>query len=93
MELLASLLVGKPQNILVVAIVFLVGHLVLRFAKPGIARNPRPLLITSIVWGLYSAWELLVQTKTPEANIRVDLFVIWPALAILSAWALFRVFR
>jgi hypothetical protein len=93
MELLASLFVGKPQNILVVAILFLTGYLVLRFAVLGIARNTRPLIISSIAWALYSAWELLVQTKTPEANIRVDLLVIWPVLAILSAWALFRAFR
>jgi hypothetical protein len=93
MELLASLLVGKPQNILVVAIVFLAGYIVLRFAALGIAHNPRPLLIVSIAWGLYAAWEWLVQIKTPEANIRVDLLVMWPVLAILSAWALFRAFR
>jgi hypothetical protein len=93
MELLASLLVEKPQNILVIAVVFFAGYLVLRFAALDIARNPRPLLIASIAWVLYSAWELLVQTKTPEANIRVDLLVMWPVLAIFSAWALFRVFR
>jgi hypothetical protein len=93
MELLASLLVGKPQNILVVSIVFLTSYLMLRFAVPGLVRNSRPLLIVSIAWVLYSAWELLVQTKTPEANIRIDLLVIWPVLAILSAWAVFRVFR
>ena len=93
MKLLASLLVGKPQNILVVAIVFLTGYLVLRLAALDIVRNPRPLLIASIAWGLYAAWELLVQTKTPEANIRVDLLVIWPVLTILSAWVLFRAFR
>ena len=31
--------------------------------------------------------------KTPEANIRVDLLVMWPVLAILSVWMLFRAFR
>jgi len=30
---------------------------------------------------------------TPEANIRVDLLIIWPILAILSVWALYRVAR
>ena len=69
MEPLASLLVAKPQSILVVAVVFFAGYLVPRFAALGIDRNPRPLLIASIAWVLYSAWELLVQTKTPEANI------------------------
>lgn len=49
--------------------------------------------MTAIAWALYAAWEWLVQVRTPEAIIRVDLMVIWPALALLSAWALFRAFR
>ena len=57
------------------------------------ARHPRPLLTAALAWGLYAAWEWLVQVRTPEANIRVDLLVIWPALALLSAWALFRALR
>ncbi len=93
MEFLATLFVGKPQNILAVAVVFLAGYLALRFVAPGIARHPRQLLIASIAWGLYAAWEWLVQIKTPEANIRVDLLVIWPVMAILSVLALFRAFR
>ena len=93
MELLASLFVGKPQNALAVALIFLLGYLALRFAALGISRHPRPLLIASIAWGLHAVWEWLVQTKTPEANIRVDLLLMWPVLAILSAWALFRAVR
>ena len=93
MELLASLFVGKPLNILVLAVLFLAGYLVLRFTELGISRHPRALLIATTAWGLYAAWEWLVQIKTPEANIRVDLLVIWPVLAILSVWVLFRAFR
>ena len=93
METLASLLVGKPQNILVVAIAFLVGYLVPRFTALGNRRRFGSLLIASVAWGVYAVWEWLVQAKTPEANIRVDLLVIWPMLAILSAWALYRVLR
>lgn len=89
MELLASPFVGKPQNILVVALVFLASYLPLRFMALGIARHPRLLLIASATCGLYAAWEWLVQIKTPAANIRVDLLVMWPVLAILSPWALF----
>jgi ABC-type proline/glycine betaine transport system permease subunit len=92
-DLLTSLFVGKPQNILAAAVVFLAGYLALRFTALGISRHPRPLLIASAAWGFYAAWERLVQIRTPEANIRVDLLVIWPVLAILSAWALFRAFR
>jgi hypothetical protein len=93
MELLASLFVGKPQYVLAVAAMFLAGYLTLRFTALGKARHPRPLLIAFIAWGLYAVWEWLVQIKTPEANIRVDLLVMWPVLAIVSAWALLRAFR
>ena len=93
MELLASLFVDKPLNILALAVLFLAGYLTLRFTSLGVDRHPRSLLLASIAWGLYAAWEWLVQLKTPEANIRVDLLVIWPVLAILTAWALFRSLR
>jgi ABC-type proline/glycine betaine transport system permease subunit len=93
MELLASLFVGKPLNILASAVLFLAGYLVLRFTARGISRHPRALISASTAWGLYAAWEWLVQIKTPEANIRVDLLVMWPVLAIVSAWALCRAFR
>ncbi|MGE5238405.1 MAG: hypothetical protein ACM3ON_06355 [Chloroflexota bacterium] len=93
MELLASLFVGKPQNILAVAVVLLAGYLVLRFTTLGGGRRPRLLLVAAVAWMVYAAWEWLVQIKTPEANIRVDLLVIWPVLAILSSWALFRSLR
>ena len=93
MQFLASLFVGQPHNILAVAAAFLAAYLTLRFAAPRLARHPRPLLIAALAWGLYAAWEWLIQIKTPEADIRVDLLVLWPALAILSAWALFRALR
>jgi len=88
-ELLASVFVGKPQDTLAVAVVYLA----LRFMALGIALHPRSLLIASTAWGLYAAWEWLIIVWTPEADIRVDLLVIWPAPAIISAWALFRAFR
>lgn len=93
MEMLASLLVGKPENILIVSIAFLVAYLVPRFFAPANRRRFSSLLIASVAWGMYAAWEWLVQAKTQEANIRVDLLVIWPIVAILSAWTLYRVLR
>jgi len=63
MELLASLFVAKPQNIMLVAIVFLAAYLALRFAVSGITRHSSSLLIASSAWELYAAWEWLVQIK------------------------------
>lgn len=93
MELFASIFVGKPLNILALAVLFLAGYLAIRFKTIGTARHHRLLLIASSAWGLYAAWEWLVQSQTPEANIRVDLLVIWPVLTILSGWAIFRACR
>ena len=94
MKLLASLLVGKPLHIVVVAAVFVASHLVLRATVFGAARHhPRALLVAAVGWLSYGAWEWLVQARTPEANIRVDLLIIWPVLAVVSAWAVFRSLR
>lgn len=93
MEILSSLFVGRPLPILVVAALFLAGHLALRLTTPSAGRHPRWPLVAAVAWSLYAAWEWLVQARTPEANIRVDLLVIWPVLALLSAWALLRAFR
>lgn len=93
MDLIVSLFVGKPQAIALVAVAFLAGYLALRFRWPGLARHPGALLIGAIAWGSYAAWEWLVLLMTPEANIRVDLLLIWPTLLLLSGWSLLRTFR
>ena len=93
MEVLPSLLVGKPLNIAVIATLFLMTARVRRKTAHGSARKFKPSLFAATAWLLYAGWEWLVQVQTPEANIRVDLLVIWPALALLSAWALFRLVR
>lgn len=93
MLFLASLFVGKPFNILAVATLFFAGYCALRFTNLGAGRHFRMLLVAAVAWIVYAAWEWLILVRTPKANIRVDLLVIWPALAIISAWALWRVLR
>lgn len=93
MQQLASLFVQKPLNILVVAAVFALTYLVLRFTGLGEDKRPAALLVPAIGWLLYAAWEWLVVWKTPEANIRVDLLLIWPVLLVISVWFGIRAFR
>lgn len=93
MNLFVALFVGKPFAILGVAAVFLAGDLALRSRRARRVRHPRWLRITSLAWGSYAAWEWLVLRLTPEADIRVDLLLIWPVLITLSAWSLVRAFR
>jgi len=87
---LASLLVGHPLGILCVGLVLFVTHRLLSYQQAGQTKRWPPLLIAAIAWGLYAVWELLVNVVTPEANIRVDLLLIWPALALLTFWAIVR---
>jgi hypothetical protein len=78
---------------LALAVLFFAGYLVLRFTALGNAQHPPSLLIASAAWALYAAWEWLVQVKTPEANIRFDLMLIWPIVSIISIWFAIRAFR
>ena len=93
MELLSRWLVQQPAHVLVVAAALLalwaLGRAPVLRMQPG----ANVLLLPALLWLAYAAWEWLVLVKTPEANIRVDLLAIWPVLAILSAWALFRTIR
>jgi hypothetical protein len=90
MHLLAAAFVGNPLVIALVALAFCAAGFLKR-RKPG--GNPRPLFIAAAAWALYAAWEWLVLVRTPEANIRVDLLLIWPIVALLSIWALYRAWR
>jgi len=90
LQTIASLLVSHPLGILLVGLTLYATHLLLRNKQTGPAKKWPPLLIASAAWGLYAAWELLVNLVTPEANIRIDLLLIWPALALLTFWAIVR---
>ena len=84
LELLATWFVHEPVNILLVAGVILVIWGILRFGGVTGVRRPNALVLPIACWLVYALWERLVMTRTPEANIRVDLLVIWPLLGIVS---------
>jgi len=93
MDFLASLFVGKPLNIVIVAGVFFLVFLIVKFTVNIPSLHPTPFFVIAITWVVYAVWEWLVITQSPEANIRVDLLVIWPLLAILMLWQFVYVFR
>jgi uncharacterized membrane protein len=93
MKLLASLFVGKPLNILLVAALFFAGYLVARQSSLTAGRRPHALLAAVAAWVVYAAWEWAIQIRTPEANIRADLLAIWPVLVVVSVWAVIRSLR
>lgn len=93
METFSRFFVQQPLHILAVAL----GHgLVWAALGFGLPLDPRPakaMLAATVGWLVYAAWEWWVHVKTPEANIRIDLLIIWPLLLILTLWAVFRAFR
>ena len=93
MEFLAALLVGRPLNILIVAALFMTAFIFLRRSPFGKGRRPRSLLVPAGFWAAYAVWEYLVLILTPEANIRVDLLVIWPVLLCVSLWFSIRALK
>lgn len=88
MDSLLNLFVQHPLRILGLAAAYL--------ALWGIARvagnTSNALLAPACFGAAFAAWEWLVMTRSPEANIRVDLLAIWPALGLATAWALYRTF-
>ncbi len=92
-ETLSSVFVGKPLNIFFVSFgVLLLSALSLRMESLGAAAS-KAWLISGLAWLLYGLWETLVKIKTPEANIRVDLMLIWPVLLLLLLWSVYRSFK
>jgi hypothetical protein len=88
-EVLASLFVGQPRNIALVAGALFVMH----GAAQWSGRRSRALLVAAAAWAVYSGWEWLVQARTPGANIRADLLLIWPVLGIITLVAAVRALR
>jgi CDP-diglyceride synthetase len=75
--------VGHPDRIAVVATLFLVGFVALKIVRHVWSW---PLLWTAGLWVAFAIWEwsILVQ----EANIRVDLILIYPILLGVTIWGL-----
>ena len=93
MEFVGWLFIGKPLRSAAVAAVFLVLYAAMRRWGAGPHPTSRWPLAAAVAWLAYAAWEWLILVRTPEANIRIDLLVIYPALAVISLWALFRSVR
>jgi hypothetical protein len=85
-ETLGRFLIQQPLHIAGVAAVF---FLLWAVARP----RSKVLLVAALAWTGYAGWEWLVLARTPEADIHVDLLLIWPVLAILSIWSDFDLLR
>lgn len=92
MDALAAFLVNQPLHVLLVTSVYFLLWLAVRLFSAGVVPHPNAFLVPAVFALIYAGWEWLVTVKTPEANIRVDLILIWPLQAILTLWALIKTF-
>jgi hypothetical protein len=83
--------VQHPERILALGAVYVLAFAAMR---AGPARDRAgALLVPALYCAFFAAWEWLVLVRTPDADIRVDLLLIWPGLLILTAWSIWRIFR
>lgn len=87
-ELLAALLVQRPLAILLVGVAHVLAWALLRSRANGRGPCVRVLWVAAVLWLVYAAWEWAVLVLSPEADIRVDLLLIWPVLALATFGAL-----
>ncbi len=75
--------VAHPERIAAVASALLIMFLVL-----GRSRRtwPWPLLWATGCWAAFALWEWVILLQ--EADIRVDLLLIYPVLLVVTLWAL-----
>ena len=88
-----GIFVHRPLLYMGFAGAFALLLLLTRLTAFGSGKSLRPLWIAAAAWALSGLWEYVVMTRTPEANIRVDLLVLLPALGMISVWALYRLLR
>ena len=93
LEMLARWLVQQPLHILLMAGVNLALWAILGATALRSVPRSNVLWLPAALWLAYAAWEWLVLAKTPEANIRVDLLLIWPLIGLVTLWAVVRAAR
>ncbi len=89
-EWLAGWLVGQPQHILTVAAAHAALWLAAESTRSSATRRANALWVAALAWLAYAGWEWLVLVRSPDANIRVDLLLIWPVVGLATLWAWIR---
>jgi hypothetical protein len=86
-------LVQQPVHILVVAAGHAAIWAILRSTILRTVPRANAFLATAALWMAYAAWEWLLLRRSPEADIRFDLLLIWPALLAVTLWAVLRAIK
>ncbi len=77
---IGGLLIPQPGHILGVALALFLLWAAIRPHRPS-------MLMAALACLGHAAWEYQVLVSTPEADIRVDLLLLWPLLAVLTYWS------
>jgi len=93
LEMLSRWLIQQPAHILLIAAVNLALWAVCRATVLRTVPTSNVLWVPTVAWLAYAGWEWLVLVKSPEANIRVDLLLIWPVIGLATLWAFVRAAR
>lgn len=93
LETLGRWLVQQPGHILEIAAGYGTLWVLLRVTILRAAPRDNVFLVPAFLCLGYAAWEWLLLHKSPEADIRVDLFVIWLVIAGTTVWAVVRAAR
>ena len=90
METLSRLFVQKPLSALVVSMMLGAAWIGLRCFRNTRVKS---LSMAGLAWLSYAFWEGWVLAATPEADIRFDLLIIFPLLAMVTLWAIWQALR
>ena len=86
-EMLGGWLIQQPAHILLIAGVNSATWAFCRATVLRTAPGYNVLWIPGFLWLAYAGWEWLVLARSPGADIRVDLLLIWPLIGIVTLWA------
>ncbi len=86
-------LVQQPMHILLVAMCIAALFAALQATRLSEMPRSNVFWIPALAWAAYAGWEWLVMWRSPEADLRVDLLLIWPVLCLLMLWSVVRAAR
>lgn len=94
MGAVGSFFIDHPWRAAVIGVIFVLAFIVvlMRSGRPSSAGG-WAIGVTAVLWLLYAAWEWGIQRNSPDANIRIDLLLIYPILAIMSVISIIQLFR
>jgi hypothetical protein len=87
LEVLSRWLIQQPAHILLIAAINLALWAAGRATVLRIVPISNVLWVPTIAWLAHAGWEWLVLVKSPEANVRVEVVLIWPVLGLVTLWA------